>query len=217
VAPAAARAELAGLAGGLAGQATDPRLLAALSPADRQALLERALLPDRFYRQVFERRLGDAPRAAALYLPGLDIAADGFRGSDLAFADLLRSELAQADGLLGRALSGTAPPIGTIAVVLDPGRRARGQEGRIILWRMGGCARAAGGAEPGRLAPEAVAPALLRAAGLPQSAELPAPPPGCPWPAPPATLAGFGRPRPPQARPEAGGEYLANLRSLGYL
>jgi hypothetical protein len=231
VAPATARPELAALAkavADVAGRAkeVDPRLAAALSAADRQALLDRALLPDRFYRQAFERRLGQRPRAAALYLPGLDIAADGFRGSALAFADLLRAELAATDGLLSRVLAGTDgnDRIGTIVVVLDPGRRARGGEGRAILWRRAGCPGS--GTVPGRvggmgrLTPESVAAALLRAAGLPQSAELPDPPAGCPWPAPPAVLPGYGRPSTASSGrtpAEAGGEYLDNLRSLGYL
>ncbi|HTQ78840.1 MAG TPA: hypothetical protein VMM92_02505, partial [Thermoanaerobaculia bacterium] len=94
---------------------------------------------------------------------------------------------------------------------LDPGRRSPGGEGRVILWRRAGCSAA------GRLAPEAVAAALLRAAGLPQSAELPPPPSGCSWPPPPATLTSYGRPNASKAKPEAGGEYLENLRSLGYL
>ncbi|HEV7515573.1 MAG TPA: hypothetical protein VGR07_04665 [Thermoanaerobaculia bacterium] len=224
VAPAAARAELTARATAIAGQAreVDPRLGPALSAADRQALLDRALLPDRFYRQVFERGLGQSPRAAALYLPGLDIAADGFRGSALAFADLLRAELVATDGLVGRAIAGSAgnaenAGIGTIVVVLDPGRRSRGGEGRAILWRRGGCPGAGAGE---RFTPESVASALLRAVGLPQSAELPDPPAGCPWPAPPAVLPGYGRPSSAtsaRGAAEAGGEYLDNLRSLGYL
>src|SRR5262249_33682876 len=116
-----------------------------LAPAARQALLERALRPARFYRQVFVRRLGRAPRAAALYLPGLDIAADGFRGSALAFADLERAELAQADALLAQAL----PGVGTAVVVLDPGRRARGGEGRGAPRRRARARRGPGGARPG--------------------------------------------------------------------
>ncbi|MEA2694547.1 MAG: Type phosphodiesterase / nucleotide pyrophosphatase, partial [Acidobacteriota bacterium] len=217
VAPAAARPALAAAAHAVASQAreVDPRLGAALTAADRQALLDRALLPDRFYRQAFERGLLSRPRAAALYLPGLDIAADGFRGSGLAFADLLRAELAAADGLLGRAL-GSEGGIGTIVVVLDPGRRSRGGEGRVILWRRAGCP-GAGTAPGGRFTIESAASALLRAAGLPQSAELPEPPDGCPWPAPPAVLPGYGRPTTAKAPAEAGGEYLENLRSLGYL
>jgi hypothetical protein len=70
------------------------------------------------------------------------------------------------------------------------------------------------------MAARGVASALLRALGLPQSDELPPPPDLCgagSWPAPPATVAGYGRPRrqPPVAR--EGGEYLENLRSLGYI
>ena len=63
----------------------------------------------------------------------------------------------------------------------------------------------------------AVASALLRAAGLPQSAELPAPPGGCRWPEPPVTFPGYGEPRRTQPTPTEGGEYLESLRSLGYL
>jgi hypothetical protein len=230
VEPAAEAPALARLAAEVAARPPDPRTAAALPRAEAGALLARALLPDRFYREVLARRLapgsGEAPRAAALYLPGLDIAAAGWRGGDVALADLLRGELrataALVAALLGEARDGGG--IGTVALVLDPGRRRSGGDGRILLWRRdwrrAGC-RPAGGPAAGRppaVAPEAVAAALLRALGLPQSGELPAPPDlGCPWPAPPAAVAGYGRPRrePPAAR--GGGDYLENLRSLGYL
>ena len=79
----------------------------------RRAGARRALRPDLFYRRVFARRRLPPPRAAALYLPGLDIAADGWRGGDVAFADLVRSELAAADRLLAPRSAGA----GTVVVV----------------------------------------------------------------------------------------------------
>ncbi len=124
-------------------------LAAALGPAERQAVDERAVLPDEFYRRVFAGTLaasGAPPRAAALYLPALDIAAAGWRGSDLAFADLVRAELQAADRLLAEALG--QPGWGAVAVVLDPGRRGgAAAAGRTLLWVSGGAcggARAAG-------------------------------------------------------------------------
>jgi hypothetical protein len=171
--------------------------------------MERALLPDRFYRRVFEERLAAEPRAAALYLPGLDIAADGWSGGDVAFADLVRAELSAADALLARAL----PGVGTVAVVLDPGRRAGGLQGRILIWRRAGC----GGPSGPAMQPEAVASGLIRALGLPQSRELPPPPAGCRWAPAQADVPGYGEPRQRRTATETGGEYLESLRSLGYL
>jgi hypothetical protein len=214
VAPAGEGSEVAALAAGLAAQ-RDPRLAAALAPAAAASVLDRALLPDRFYRDVFARRMATAPRAAALYLPGLDIAADGWRGGDVALADLVRAELKATDRLLARSLDG----VGTVALVLDPGRRREGGEGRVILWRRSGCVSAAAGS-PGRIAPEAIAAALLRALGLPQSEELPPPPSGpsgCRWAPPPVVVAGYGVPRRGAPAGPEGAEYLESLRSLGYL
>ncbi|MFL6292446.1 MAG: hypothetical protein ACJ759_16255, partial [Thermoanaerobaculia bacterium] len=190
------------------GGADGPRLAAALPPEALASVLERALLPDRFYRRVFEERLSFLPKAAALYLPGLDIAADGWRGGDVAFADLVRAELAAADALLERAL----PGVGTVAVVFDPGRRRAGSEGRVVIWRRAGC-----GGRVGQIEPEAVASGLLRALGLPQSRELPPPPAGCRWAPAPATVPGYGEPRQGRASTPQGAEYLKSLRSLGYL
>ncbi len=215
VAPAEERPALAAESAGLV-QSPGPRLAAALSPAAAASVLDRALLPDRFYRDVFARRMAGAPRAAALYLPGLDIAADGWRGGDVALADLVRGELRRTDEILARAFAG----VGTVAIVLDPGRRREGGEGRVILWRKGGCAgaaAAAGGGERAAIRPEAVAAALLRALGLPQSEELPAPPPGCAWAPPPVVVAGYGAPRRGAPARLEGAEYLASLRALGYL
>ncbi|HEY8019666.1 MAG TPA: hypothetical protein VIH93_01105 [Thermoanaerobaculia bacterium] len=229
VAPAAGAPALARLAEEIAARPEEPRLAAALPAGSAASLLARALVPDRFYREVLSRELApgaaNPPRAAALYLPGLDIAAAGWRGGDVAFADLLRGELQATDGLLARELSGgTSGGIGTVALVLDPGRRRTGGQGRIILWRRAwqrdGCPGRRSGDHSAGIALEGVASALLRALGLPQSDELPPPPDLCgagSWPAPPATVAGYGRPRrqPPVAR--EGGEYLENLRSLGYI
>ncbi len=198
------------------GDGNGPRLAAALPPEAVASIRERALLPDRFYRRMFEERLGQSPRAAALYLPGIDIAADGWTGGDVAFADLVRAELTAADRLVAGALEG----FGTVAVVLDPGRRtgsssAREGEGRVLIWRRTGCAGASGE----EIEPAAVASGLLRALGLPQSGELPPPPAGCRWAPAQAMVPGYGEPQQRRATTgrEAGGEYLESLRSLGYL
>jgi hypothetical protein len=192
------------------------RLAAALPPAAAASVRERALLPDVFYRKIFEQRLAPPsvpPRAAALYLPGLDIAADGWRGGDVAFADLVRAELAAADGLLAGGLQG----FGTVAVVFDPGRRREGSEGRVLIWRREGCGGGRAGEIP-EILPEAVASGLLRALGLPQSRELPSPPAGCRWAPAHAVIPGYGEPRQRHAgEGTEGGEYLESLRSLGYL
>lgn len=194
-----------------------PRLAAALSPEAVASIRERALLPDRFYRRMFAERLAQSPRAAALYLPGIDIAADGWAGGDVAFADLVRAELTAADRLLAVALQG----VGTVAVILDPGRRTGEGEGRVLIWRRTGCAGASGGGGKGgeEIEPEAVASGLLRALGLPQSGELPPPPAGCRWAPAQAAVPGYGEPQQRRATTgrEAGGEYLESLRSLGYL
>lgn len=192
----------------------DRQLAAALPPDAAASVRERALLPDLFYRRIFAERLASPsgpPRAAALYLPGLDIAADGWKGGDVAFADLVRTELAEADRLLAGALQG----VGTVVVVLDPGRRREGGEGRVLIWRRGGCGKT--GRERRQVSPEAVASALLRALGLPQSRELPAPPAECRWAPAHAVIPGYGEPRQRQASAPEGGEYLESLRSLGYL
>jgi hypothetical protein len=105
---------------------------------------------------------------------------------------------------------------GTVAVVIDPGRRGAG-EGRVLLWRRAGCAAKSGEDGPRTVTPEEIAAGLFRAVGLPQSAELPAPPTVCPWPEPPARVPSFGR-REGAAPGGAGSdEYLQNLRSLGYV
>ena len=65
--------------------------------------------------------------------------------------------------------------------------------------------------------PEAVASALLRALGLPQSEQLPAPPAACLWPEPPLSVSGYGERRERPSQGPEGREYLESLRSLGYL
>jgi hypothetical protein len=128
----------------------------------------------------------------------------------VAFADLVRGELAATDRVLAHAL----PGFGTVAVILDPGRRRQGGEGRVLLWRRTGC-----GGPRGRSAtsPEAVASALLRALGLPQSEELPPPPAVCRWASPPVVVAAYGEPRRGAPGGMQSAEYLESLRSLGYL
>lgn len=194
-----------------AGQESGIRGTAALPAASAASVRERALLPDRFYRDIFTARLAEAPKAAALYLPGVDIAADRWRGGDVAFADLVRGELAAADRLLAGALQ----DVGTVAVVFDPGRRGESSEGRVLLWRRSGCGRAAG--EMRSIVPESVASGLLRALGLPQSRELPPPPAGCRWAPAGATVPGYGEPQQRRSSTAEGKEYLESLRSLGYL
>src|SRR6185503_19481281 len=88
LAPEAARGEMAALAAAAARGGADRRLAAALPGPAAASVLDRALGPDRFYREVFARRMRESPRAAALYLPAADIAADGWRGGDVALADL---------------------------------------------------------------------------------------------------------------------------------
>ncbi|HSM14518.1 MAG TPA: hypothetical protein VLA66_10675, partial [Thermoanaerobaculia bacterium] len=145
-------------------------------------------------------------RALAVYLPALDLLAADWTGGSEPFAELVRIELVAADRLV-ESLAG----FGTVVVVVDPGRRG-GEQGRILLGRPG-CASETRPA----LEPAAVASALLRALGLPQSEELPAPPAICPWPEPPARVPSFGERAPGPGGAERAGEYLENLRSLGYL
>ena len=186
-------------------------VLAALPSAEAAAILNHALLPDRFYRAAFVLGLSASPRAAALYLPGLDIAADQWRGSDVALADLVRRQLVETDQLLAENDGRFA----TVAVVFDPGRRGGG-EGRILLWREPGCTAVAASGRPG-ISPAALTAGLLRALGLPQSADLPEPPALCAWPEPPARITTFGERHPAAAASVQGEEYLQSLQALGYL
>jgi hypothetical protein len=95
----------------------------------------------------------------------------------------------------------------------------------VLIWRRAGCEGRPAGNGPGtarleEIEPEAVASALLRALGLPQSRELPPPPAGCRWAPAHAVIPGYGEPRQRQdatADRGEGGEYLESLKSLGYL
>ncbi len=219
VAPADRAPDLARLA-----RATEPgpsgsTLEAALPAKLAEELLRRAVLPDRFYREVARREAADRPEAMALYLPAIDLLAEGWIGGDVALADLVRAELEEADRLIGGLMEG----VGTLVVVLDPGRRKggmgrMGRVGRVLFAHPAPDPRAIcrGGADL-QVAPEAVAAALIRALGLPQSAELPEPPGFCSWPEPPARVSGFGERSPGGERPGDSRDYLENLRSLGYL
>jgi hypothetical protein len=208
VAPPARRAGIVALRDRAAGAAASASAaLAGLGSAEREDLERRALAPDRFHREVAAEEARAGARALAVYLPGLDLAAAGWRWGSGRFAELVESELAAAD----RLVEELARDDRTLIVVFDPGRRG-GSEGRVLI-RHPGC-RAAARPE---LDPRQLAAALLRAAGLPQSRELPPPPAFCAWPAPPAEIASFGE-RAARAGAEAGSEeYLETLRSLGYL
>ena len=216
VAPADRADDLARLARSTGPGPAGETLSAAL-PANLAAdILRRAILADRFYRESARREAAGQPRALALYLPAVDLLAEGWIGGEVALADLIRAELAETDELI----SELAPGVGTVVVVLDPGRR-NGKEGRVLIGRSprsvdspgSGCQTEAGE----EVAPEMVAAVLMRALGLPQSAELPEPPAFCSWPEPPARIPGFGERSPTSERPGDSQDYLENLRSLGYL
>lgn len=174
-------------------------------------LYAHAVRPDDYYLAVFEQALSLQPRVAALYLPGLDIVAAEWRArgqgqGSLAYGDLVRRTLTRVDALLAEQ----AESFDTVVLVLDPGRR-KGREGRVVVRRRGEAC------EGGAVNPEAVASAVVRASGLPQSRELPEPPSLCPWAAAPDVLETFGQREGDAGRRAEDQEYLENLRSLGYL
>jgi hypothetical protein len=189
-------------------------------------LADGALRPDVFYRAALAAGLAEEPalRAAALYLPGLDIAAAGLGGDgeagqaaglqslgSAAFGELLRWQLREVDGLL----AGSAGSFETVVILFDPGRRGQpaGGRGLMLLLRPGSCRPPE---SPAVQPPAIAAAAVLRALGLPQSLELPAPPAACSWPEPPLELPSYGRRRPAAVDVDAE-EYLHSLRSLGYV
>jgi hypothetical protein len=221
VAPADRAADLARLARAIEPGPAGETLAAALPEKLARELLRRAVLPDRFYREVARIEAAKRPQAMALYLPAIDLMAEGWIGGDVALADLVRAELEETDALV----AGLAEGLGTMIVVLDPGRR-NGKEGRVLIARFPGAAvpDPAGSAPAAcRMAagltvtPETLASALIRSLGLPQSAELPEPPAFCTWTPPPARLAGYGERAPSAEMPGDSRDYLENLRSLGYL
>jgi hypothetical protein len=181
--------------------------LADLPPAARAPLLH-ALAADRFHRTLARATAGGA-RAVAVYLPALDLVAHAGTLGAPRFGELVRSELLAADALADALVDGET----TFVALFDPGRRGGGGEGRALVFRRGGCAAAS---RP-RIAPESVAAALLRAAGLPQSGELPEPPAFCAWPEPPARVATYGERSAAEPARADDAAYLENLRSLGYL
>jgi hypothetical protein len=208
VEPAELRAPAAELARGIdAGPFAAP-LVAALPPMAAREALERAILPDRFYREVARRAQSLRPKVTALYLPALDIVAEGWLGGDVSLADLVRVQLVEVDTLITEL----APGVGTVVVVLDPGRRGGDDEGRVLIWRE----RCPGATLPA-VDPLALAAGLLRATGLPQSRQLPQPPAVCSWPAAFSTVDAFGDRALPRGPAGSGEEYLDSLRSLGYL
>lgn len=218
VAPADRAADLARLAREVEPGPSGSTLEAALPAKLAEELLRRAVLPDRFYRAAARREAANRPEAMALYLPAVDLLAEGWIGGDVALADLVRAELEEVDSLIGELAQG----LGTLVVVLDPGRRSGGKvgAGRVLLARFSGPPSARSTCRAGadlQMAPEAVAAVLIRALGLPQSAELPEPPAFCIWPEPPARVTGFGERSPSRELPGDSQDYLENLRSLGYL
>lgn len=213
VAPADRAADLARLARSIGPGPAGETLNAALPAGLAEEVLRRAILPDRFYREAARREATRQPRAMALYLPAVDLLAEGWIGGDVALADLVRAELAETDGLLSELAAG----VGTLVVVLDPGRRG-GSEGRMLIARAPISSGVQCAAEKrAEVVPEAAGAVLIRALGLPQSAEMPEPPAFCSWPEPPARIPGFGPRSPSSEMPGDSRDYLENLRSLGYL
>jgi hypothetical protein len=174
-------------------------------------LLERTFLPDLFAWRIVDRFARQAGaqgwRALSIYLPGLDIAAASL-GGEFLLRDLARLELEDLESRLELLTA----RFGTIAIVVDPGRRG-GEDGLVLWWRRGGtCA----GSGERTIATTQVAAGLLRALGFPQSKELPAAPEICGWPPAPAVVETLGR-RGTAGESALGEEYLKSLRALGYL
>ena len=186
-----------------------------LDPGEVDAVVDLSLRPGVFYRRAFRQLLARRPgtRQAALYLPGLDIAAGLAEPGSLAQSAMVRWQLDAVDRLLAEA----EPPDERRAVVIvfDPGRRQQGDlaEGRALVWHAEGCDPAP---PRGEIRDVELGSAILRLAGLPQSAEVVEPPAACRWPAPFLTVDTYGS-RHPASPADRGDEYLEQLKSLGYL
>jgi hypothetical protein len=212
VAPGGRAAEVAAiLAAGSAGERTEEEADALADlPAPTRAVLTQALDSDRFHRAL-AGGLGREARAVAVYLPALDLAAHASVLGAPRFGELVRRELVAADRLAGELADGPDGGPTTLIAVFDPGRRGGG-EGRVLVWRAG-----CGASSRPQIELESVAAALLRAAGLPQSRELPEPPAFCHWPAAPETVPSFGVRAESATTAADDAAYLDQLRSLGYL
>ncbi len=206
VAPPGRRGALLALRETIDATGTPADRMESLAAASRTRIWRRALAPDAFYRRIAAQAATEA-RALALYLPAADLAAAGWPGPPEALSELVGGELRAADRLLAEL----APGMGTIMVVVDPGRRG-GDAGRALVWN-GTCAAEA---RP-HLDPRAIAAGLLRGAGLAQSRELPAPPAFCRWAVAPADVPTYGQRSESTAPGESGRDYLETLRALGYL
>ncbi len=156
------------------------------------------------------------PRLALLYLPGLDILGTALgepgrsAGERVALASALVEEARDIRGFLAGEAAGGAD---LLAVFLDGGR-AR-SEGTLLL-----AGPLANASATGSVRPEDVAPTLLRALGVPASAEVAGrvePRLLAPAVADPGTVATWGRKTPDGAIPVDPRAYVENLRSLGYL
>ncbi len=214
VAPGERIAELRNQQARLVGTAVEPALASVLGAENFAAVREQALRPDAFYRDVFREHLGPTVSAAALYLPALDVLPGLVDLGAVAFGALVRWQLHEVDALI----ASLDPTIDIVVVVFDPGRRgpSTGAKGRALLWRRDGCRDDGELVGDTEIAPAAIASALLRTLGLPQSRELAEPPAMCQWPSPSLRLDSFGV-RDSGAVGAAGDTYLENLKSLGYL
>ncbi|MEL7061434.1 MAG: hypothetical protein AAGN46_15530, partial [Acidobacteriota bacterium] len=188
----------------------------ALGAARAERVVTAALAPDLFYQRVFVDGLENSPRVAALYLPGLDIAT-GLEPLPAGISGLLvRQTLESVDRLLAEP---ELQAFDTILLAIDRGRRSGDSTvaGRVLLWRRDGACQVGAEAAGEPLTPAQLGAAAARAVGLPQSAELPAPP-TCRWPGAGLSLDTFGsRPVEDTSRDRSSEEYLEQLQSLGYL